>query len=70
MTTDSLPSRRPERVFLTAEWRDVVMLNYEADAALLANYVPRGTELDAFGGRTLISLVGFRFLRTRIFGAL
>jgi uncharacterized protein len=59
-----------ERVFLTAEWRDAVMLNYEVDAGLLASYVPRGTELDGFGRRTLISLVGFRFLRTRLFGVL
>jgi uncharacterized protein YqjF (DUF2071 family) len=45
------------------------MLNYEVDAPLLRALVPRGTELDAFGGRTFVSLVGFRFLRTRIFGA-
>jgi uncharacterized protein YqjF (DUF2071 family) len=45
------------------------MLNYQVDAALLREHVPRGTQLDGFGGRTLVSLVGFRFLRTRIFGA-
>ena len=58
-----------ERVFLTAKWRDLVMLNYEVPAGLLRDSVPRGTELDSFDGRTLVSLVGFRFLRTRIFGA-
>jgi uncharacterized protein len=56
-------------VFLTAEWRDLVMLNYEVEPALLHGFVPRGTQLDAFQGRTLVSLVGFRFLHTRIFGA-
>jgi uncharacterized protein len=56
-------------VFLTAEWRDLVMVNYQVDAALLQALVPRGTELDAFEGRMLVSAVGFRFLRTRIFGA-
>lgn len=56
-------------MFLTAEWRDLVMLNYEVAPASLRDFVPRGTELDAFGGKTLVSLVGFRFLRTRIFGA-
>jgi uncharacterized protein YqjF (DUF2071 family) len=56
-------------VFLTAEWRDLVMLNYQVDAALLRAHVPRGTELDAFEGQILVSAVGFRFLRTRIFGA-
>jgi hypothetical protein len=59
-----------ERVFLAAEWRDLVMLNYEVDPRLLREYVPRGTEQDSFGGRTLISLVGFRFLRTKLFGVL
>jgi uncharacterized protein len=57
-------------LFLTAEWRDLVMLNYQVDAALLQALVPRGTELDAFEGRMLVSAVGFRFLRTRIFGVL
>jgi uncharacterized protein YqjF (DUF2071 family) len=57
-----------ERVFLSAEWRDLVMLNYEVEPRLLRDYVPRGTELDSFGGKTYISLVGFRFLRTKLFG--
>jgi uncharacterized protein len=59
-----------ERVFLSAEWRDLVMLNYEVDPQLLRDYVPRGTELDSFGGKTYVSLVGFRFLRTKLFGVL
>jgi len=57
-------------LFLTAEWRDLVMLNYQVAPARLQALVPRGTELDAFEGRMLVSAVGFRFLRTRIFGAL
>ncbi len=57
-----------ERMFLSAEWRDLVMLNYEVDPRLLREYVPRGTELDSFGGKALVSLVGFRFLRTKLFG--
>lgn len=57
-------------VFLTAEWRDLVMLNYAVDPALLRDYVPRGVELDEFGGRTYISLVGFRFLCTKLLGCL
>ncbi|HKS81888.1 MAG TPA: DUF2071 domain-containing protein [Candidatus Acidoferrales bacterium] len=57
-------------MFLRAEWRDLVMLNYEVDPALLAKYVPRGTELDAHRGKTYVSLVGFQFLRTRMFGFL
>jgi uncharacterized protein YqjF (DUF2071 family) len=57
-----------EKIFLSAEWRDLLMLNYEADPAILQKYVPLGTELDSFGGKTYISLVGFRFCRTKLFG--
>lgn len=65
---DDPPQRLGERVFLSAEWRNLVMLNYEVDPHLLQGYVPPGTELDFFEGRTFISLVGFRFLRTKLFG--
>lgn len=44
------------------------MLNYEVDPAVLRARVPAGTELDTFEGRTLVSMVGFRFLRTRVRG--
>jgi uncharacterized protein len=44
------------------------MLNYAVDPSLLERLVPAGTELDAFEGRTYMSLVGFEFNRTRIFG--
>ncbi len=63
-------SSQDPRVFLSAEWRDLVMLNYEVDPGLLREYVPRGTELDSFGGKTYASLVGFRFLRTKLYGCL
>ncbi len=59
-----------EQVFLSAEWRDLVMLNYQVDPHLLAKYVPSGTVLDSFRGKTYVSLVGFRFCRTKLFGAI
>jgi uncharacterized protein len=58
------------RVFLAAEWRDLVMLNYEVTPEILRQYVPHGVELDTFAGRTFVSLVGFQFLRTRLYGFL
>lgn len=54
--------------FLSAEWRDILMLNYEADPAALRGLVPADTELDAWEGRTFVSVVGFRFLNTRVLG--
>jgi uncharacterized protein len=56
------------RVFLTAEWRYLALLNYEVDPELLAPHVPPGTELDLFQGSAFVSLVGFRFLHTRLSG--
>jgi uncharacterized protein YqjF (DUF2071 family) len=58
------------RIFLSAEWRQLVILNYEVEPDLLLPYVPLGTSLDSFHGRTYVSLVGFRFTRTRLFGLL
>jgi uncharacterized protein YqjF (DUF2071 family) len=57
-----------KRVFLSAEWRDLVMLNYEVEPSLLHQYVPPGTSLDSFNGRTYVSLVGFRFHNTKLLG--
>jgi uncharacterized protein YqjF (DUF2071 family) len=54
--------------FLTAEWNNLLMLNYSVDASLLKSLVPAGTELDTFEGKTYISLVGFEFNRTRVLG--
>ncbi len=54
--------------FLTAEWRHLVMLNYPVEAALLEPLLPRGLELDEFASTNYVSVVGFLFLRTRVFG--
>jgi uncharacterized protein YqjF (DUF2071 family) len=54
--------------FLTAEWRYLAMLNYEIDPAILAPYIPIGTELDDWHGKTFVSVVGFLFLNTKIGG--
>jgi uncharacterized protein YqjF (DUF2071 family) len=54
--------------FLTAEWKNLLMLNYAVDPSLVEPFVPAGTELDTFGGNTYVSLVGFEFNRTRVLG--
>jgi uncharacterized protein YqjF (DUF2071 family) len=54
--------------FLTAEWRHLAMLNFEIDPKVLRPFVPVGTELDDWQGRTYVSMVGFLFLNTRVFG--
>jgi len=44
------------------------MLNYKIEPDVLRSFVPVGTELDDFNGETYVSVVGFRFLNTRVFG--
>lgn len=44
------------------------MLNWQVPPALLEKFVPSGTELDDWEGRTYISIVGFLFLDTRLLG--
>ncbi len=54
--------------FLTATWQKLIMANYEVDASTLIPYLPKGVELDDFQGKHLVSLVGFMFVNTRLFG--
>ena len=52
--------------FLTAKWRSLAMLNYEIDSAILKPFVPFGTELDEWNGKTFVSVIGFLFLDTKV----
>lgn len=54
--------------FLTAEWRKLVLLNYDVPEKLLEPYLPFGTELDLWQGKCYVSLVGFMFLNTTVKG--
>jgi uncharacterized protein len=54
--------------FLTAEWKHLAMLNYEIEPSVLAPFIPAGTELDSRNDKTFVSVVGFLFLNTRVFG--
>jgi uncharacterized protein YqjF (DUF2071 family) len=55
-------------IFLNAEWRNLLMLNYAVAPDVLRPLVPHGTELDSFKDQAFLSVVGFQFLNTRIFG--
>ena len=44
------------------------MLNYAVEKSLLEPLVPHGTVLDRFDGEYFVSIVGFLFLKTRVFG--
>jgi len=57
------------RPFLTAQWRNLILLTYAVDPVRLIDLVPPDTTLDSWRGQTFVSLVGFQFLETKILGA-
>lgn len=61
-------STTQQRTFLTAEWKNLLMLNYIVEPELLRSFVPAGTELDSHEGLTYASLIGFQFNKTRLLG--
>jgi uncharacterized protein YqjF (DUF2071 family) len=58
----------PECPLLTAEWRNLLLLNFAVPTELIARLVPPGTEPDLHDGQSYISVVGFRFQNVRLFG--
>jgi uncharacterized protein len=61
-----------ERAFLTAQWRDLVLVTYRVGADLVAPRLPAGLEPDRLPGDAAdvayLSLVAFRFVDTRVLG--
>ncbi|MBL7745656.1 MAG: DUF2071 domain-containing protein [Chitinophagaceae bacterium] len=57
-----------EKVFLTAEWRKLIMANYVIDPSVLVPYMPAGIEPDHWNGHCYVSLVGFMFNNVRVKG--
>ncbi len=54
--------------FLSAEWRKLAIVNYVVDRELLYPFLPKHTELDLWNGKCYLSLMGFMFLNTSIYG--
>lgn len=54
--------------FLDAQWRKLLMANYEVSPEILQKYLPYKTELDLWNNRCYVSLVGFLFVETKVLG--
>ena len=54
--------------FLRANWENLIMANYEMEPTALEAYLPKGVELDFYNNKTYVSLVGFMFKKTSLFG--
>lgn len=54
--------------FLKAQWKNLIMLNYEVDPEILKPLLPAATVLDLWEGKCLVSMVGFMFQETSVLG--
>jgi uncharacterized protein YqjF (DUF2071 family) len=54
--------------FLKAKWKNLILVNYKINPKYLEPYIPKETTLDLHQGHCYISLVGFMFLDTKVFG--
>ena len=57
-----------QKVFLRAEWKNLLIANFICEQQILKKYLPAKTELDTFKGEHLVSLVAFQFLKTQVLG--
>ena len=53
------------KVFLSAEWHNLINLTYRVPAEKLEPLLPKGVELDLYEGHAHLSLVAFDFINTR-----
>ncbi|MEO7312063.1 MAG: DUF2071 domain-containing protein [Chitinophagaceae bacterium] len=58
----------PRKIFLSARWEHLIMLNYEVPPEILEPFIPPYTELDLFEGKVIVSVVGFLFNHTKVLG--
>lgn len=56
------------KTFLKAKWEEIVMVNYVIEPSVLLPYLPYGLELDTYNDKCFVSLVGFKFKESKIFG--
>ena len=56
------------KVFLQAEWNNLILCNYPVKDIYLKPYLPTNCELDYFENKAFVSLVAFQFLNTKVFG--
>jgi len=54
--------------FLTAHWKNLIVVNYEVEPEVLTPLLPGGIELDFFEGKALMSVVAFHFCDMRVGG--
>ncbi|MEN3323015.1 DUF2071 domain-containing protein [Mariniflexile soesokkakense] len=59
---------KPTNVFMTGDWRDLIMTTFEIDKHILESYLPQDTEIDLYNNKVLLSMVAFTFSKVKFFG--
>lgn len=54
--------------FLTANWKNLIVINYKVKREKLTPFLPKGTFLDDFENEYFVSLIGFMFENTKVLG--
>jgi uncharacterized protein YqjF (DUF2071 family) len=57
-----------KKPFLTGAWKNLVILTYSCDPALLTPFLPKTATLDLYEGKALLSWVFFTFSKAKLFG--
>ena len=56
-----------EKVFLTANWNYLLLINYAVPKEVLRPFLPKDCELTLWKDQAFISIVGFQFNNTKVF---
>ncbi len=57
-----------KNIFMTCEWKDLIISTYDVQKSILEHYLPPNTELDLYEGKALMSIVAFTFAKVNFFG--
>ena len=56
------------KIFLTADWVNLILVSWKVDQTVLESHLPRGTRLDEYYRDVFVSFVAFEFRNTRVRG--
>ena len=56
-----------QKVFLTANWEYLLLVNYTVPQSILTPFLPKDCDLTLWNNQAFISIVGFQFNNTRVF---
>ena len=59
---------KTNNIFMSGEWKDLIMSTYEIDKSIIEPYLPKNTEIDFYKNKALLSMIAFTFSKVKFFG--